>query len=85
MDLLVGLTIASLAILSVLFLAHLGAHSHSDECHACEVLGHSIALTPAAREFVRPHAVNVPVFRAAVEPLATAASTPGGPRAPPVS
>ena len=78
-------TVACLAVVSALFIAHLGAEGHSDECHACEIAAHAAAIeAPIA-------SVEASVTQTCVTPpastpvLASADLASGAPRAPPTT
>jgi hypothetical protein len=77
------MTFACLAIVTALFVAHVGAEGHSDECHACEIGNHSVALS-APPASLAPSETSV---RAAAPVATTAAPAlwhrPCAPRAPP--
>lgn len=82
---LLRVTVACLAIVSALFVAHLGAEGHSDECHACEIAAHAAAIeapttivdiTPVETPAERPAGSTVPV---------STIRAPGAPRAPPTA
>jgi hypothetical protein len=78
-------TVACLAVVSALFVAHLGAEGHSDECHACEIAAHAAAIEAPTVEALAPLTTTL------VEQLAgTDAPLPGppascSPRAPPTA
>ena len=74
-----------MAIVSASFLAHLGVDGHSDECHACEIAGHSVAVTvplAALDSAERSEDVQAPVEALAVSSESHLSCAP---RAPPIS
>ena len=74
-----------MAIVSASFLAHLGADGHSDECHACDIAAHSVAMAAPLAALDNADTcerVQTPVETVAVSYLARLSCAP---RAPPIS
>ena len=82
---LLRVTVACLAVISALFVAHLGAEGHSDECHACDIAAHAAAVeAPAVPILASDDATR------AAQPAGTAIPVPAihascSPRAPPTT
>jgi hypothetical protein len=79
------ITIAALAFVAVLFVAHLGADSHSDECHACQIASHAFCEDTAPSEYVPAQTVCPSAPLEFVAGPAAAMTRGAPPRAPPTS
>jgi hypothetical protein len=79
------LTVASLAIVTALFFAHLGIEEHPDDCHACQTSAHGFWVHAPTQDYVPTQPVTLAAAPGAstVPAAPTTRGTP--PRGPPAS
>jgi hypothetical protein len=79
------LTVTALVVVSAVFLAHLGADSHSDDCHACQIAAHVSCVDTASVDLLPPQTALTTVPPVDDAGLPAAMTRGASPRAPPAS
>ena len=84
-ELLARFVVASLAIVAAVFVAHLGAEAHAEECRACEIAATGFAEPQGGSPSIDPGNGSVIAYALGDVAVVAAPHCAQGPRAPPAS